>query len=149
MAFENQSRGRPQPCSSIGTWQADTVASSHTTDNFENFKSPLRHARRKIKIGGGVLFCRKMGEKLIVTENYFIILKDRLLVPDLGANIMFVGKTCAHANLKGSFDAKTIYLYKDNEIVFTAYYLNSMYITNSVFLTKQTVIALISQQIAL
>ena len=107
------------------------------THDLKYFNGPVRHTRRTIKVGGGVLFCRKMSDALMVTKNGVAILKDCLFVPGLGANLMSVRKACAYADLKGSFDAKTMHLYKDNDIVLTAFHENGIYNINSVLPIKK------------
>lgn len=127
MAFSDETpRGKPQSFSPLPMWHADTAASSHMTENPKNFKGPLRPTRRIIKVGGGKLLCREMGEAIMVTENGVGVLKDCLLVPGLGANLMSVRKACVHAGLKGVFDFRAMYLVKDEKIILTAIHENGI-----------------------
>ncbi|KAI1006166.1 hypothetical protein K3495_g2048 [Podosphaera aphanis] len=107
-------------------WHPDTTASSHMTDNPKLFKGPLRPTRRTIRVGGGKLFCREMGDAWMVTKRGVAVLKDCLLVPGLGANLMPVRKSCATSGLKGYFDQEKMYLLEGNKIVLSATHENGV-----------------------
>ncbi|KAI0995269.1 hypothetical protein K3495_g12913 [Podosphaera aphanis] len=97
------------------------------TDQRQFFKGPLRPTRRTIKVGGGRLFCREMGEAWMVTSGGMALLRDCLLVPGLGANLMSVRKACAQAGLQGTFNASKMYLHKNDQIVLSAHHDNGVY----------------------
>ncbi|KAI0999847.1 hypothetical protein K3495_g8351, partial [Podosphaera aphanis] len=114
------------------TWHPDTAASSHMSDNLKIFKGPLRPTRRTIKVGGGKLFCREMGDAWMVTERGVATLKDCLFVPGLGANLISMRKACENSDLMGSFNASRMYLYKGSDIMLTAHHQNGIYTVRSV-----------------
>lgn len=61
-----------------------------------------------------------MGDAFIFTKKGVALLKDCLLVPGLGANLMSIRKAYTHAGLKGHFDDKKLFLTKNNNTVLLA-----------------------------
>ncbi|POS84547.1 hypothetical protein EPUL_003229, partial [Erysiphe pulchra] len=146
MALEQKtSLGERTHHSLLSVWHADTAALSHTTDDPKNFRGPQRPTHCTIKVGGGKLFCRKIGDASMVTKEGVALLKDYLFVPGLGANLMSVRKVCAHAGLKGHFDGQKLFLTKNNNIVLIASNDNGVYSVDSVFPITQNEIAFNSQ----
>ncbi|POS82393.1 hypothetical protein EPUL_005219, partial [Erysiphe pulchra] len=135
MAYSDEKTcGKPRNSSILPTWHEDTAVSSHTTDDPKNLRGPLRPTRRVIKVGGGKLICTEMRDAFMVTENGNAILKDCLLVPGLGANLISVRKACVHAGLNGVFDARAISLSPaiKSEIALQSQNLKSCFEVNSV-----------------
>ncbi|POS82196.1 hypothetical protein EPUL_005869, partial [Erysiphe pulchra] len=148
MAYSDETTcGKPRNSPILPTLHADTAASSHVTDDLMNFRGPLRPTCRVIKVCGGKLICTEMGDAIIMTENGNAILKDCLLVPGLGANLMSVRKACIHAGLKGVFDARAMYLVKDKKVVLIAFHVNGIYTVSSLSPTIKSEIALQSQNL--
>lgn len=148
MALSDETlRGKPHTSSSLPTWHAHTAASSHMTDNPKNFKGPLRPTRRITKVYGRNLLCCEMGESTMVTENGVGLLKECLLVPGLGVNLISVRKACVQAGLNSVLDARAKYLVKGEMIIFTAIHENGIYSFNSISPLDINKIALHSQQL--
>ncbi|KAI0991928.1 hypothetical protein K3495_g16259, partial [Podosphaera aphanis] len=129
-------------------WHPDTAASSHMTDNPKLFKGPLRPTRRTIRVGGGKLFCREMGDAWMVTKMGVAVLKDCLLVPGLGANLMSVRKSCATSGLKGYFDQEKMYLLEGNKTVLSASHENGVYCVDFILSADRNECAFNSQHVS-
>jgi hypothetical protein len=89
---------------------SDSGASSHMTDNSSLFSEPPMIIRRTtIAVGGGKLFSTKRGViDVMDRRGGRSRLKDVLLVPELGVNLLSGSKLCK-AGLKGSFDSQNMY----------------------------------------
>jgi hypothetical protein len=116
------------------SWISDSGASSHMTDNSSLFSEPPITIRRTtIAVGGGKLFSTKRGViDVMDRRGGRFRLKDVLLVPQLGVNLLSGRKLCK-AGLKGSFDSQNMYyLDKDGNTVLHAKERGGIYILDSI-----------------
>ena len=116
------------------SWISDSGASSHMTDNPSLFSEPPTTIRRTtIAVGGGKLFSTRRGViDVLDRRGGRFRLKDVLLVPELGVNLLSGRKLCK-AGLKGSFDSQNMYyLDKDGNTVLHAKERGGIYILDSI-----------------
>src|SRR5947209_528218 len=77
-------------------WIGDTGCTSPMTDKPELFSSPLIPCRRRIKVGGGLLYSVSKGTaQCKLKDGTSIFFPDSLLVPELGCNLMSARKICS------------------------------------------------------
>jgi hypothetical protein len=116
------------------SWISDSGASSHMTDNPSLFSEPPATIRRTtIAVGGGKLFSTRRGVIDVMDHRGGRFrLKDVLLVPELGVNLLSGRKLCK-AGLRGSFDSQNMcYLDKDGKTVLHAKERGGIYILDSI-----------------
>ena len=95
-------------------WVADTGASSPMTDDLSLFRGTLTPIkRRRVKVGGGVLWSDQRGTALMRTENGSCYLAKTLYVPGLGVNLVS-GRQLCKTGLRGSFDTDGLYMHTPN-----------------------------------
>jgi hypothetical protein len=118
------------------SWISDSGASSHMTDNPALFSEPPTSIRqRTIAVGGGKLYSTKRGIiDVINCRGGRFRLKDVLLVPKLGVNLLSGRKLCS-AGLRGSFNAQSMwYSDEDGNLVLLAKEKGGIYILDSISL---------------
>ena len=116
------------------SWPVDTGASSHMTDKLNLFRGPLRTLKRHkdIQVGGGMLRSDHCGTAEVVADDgSSCLLKDTLLVPNLGINLISARRLCKDG-IEGHFDAENMYFKKDNNILIHAQQNNGLYLVKSI-----------------
>ena len=114
------------------SWSADTGATSHMSDQPSLFSTMIPIKARRVKVGGGELAARHMGNaKLQCIDGSSMVLKDVLYVPKIGVNLVSARRLC-QAGLTGSFDDSHMYFKQDNKKVVTATMTNDLYIITHV-----------------
>lgn len=94
-------------------WYADTGASSHMSDQLSLFRDIKKIKRKTIKVGGGVMYCDRIGTAAMELENGgMVLLSKTLYVPGLGVNLLSGRKIC-EAGLKGRFNSDRMYFRKN------------------------------------
>jgi Reverse transcriptase (RNA-dependent DNA polymerase)/gag-polypeptide of LTR copia-type len=97
--------GRANP----SVWPADTGASSHMSDQASLFRRMIPIKRRKIKVGGGVMYANHKGTvDMVCKDGSSMLLSGVLYVPGLGINLLSARRVC-QAGLKGYFGATEMY----------------------------------------
>ncbi|CCE31588.1 uncharacterized protein CPUR_05441 [Claviceps purpurea 20.1] len=100
-------------------WPLDSGATSHMSDHLSRFRN-LVPTNRRVKVGGGVLDCKRMGEvKISCPDGSEGWLRDALLVPNLGVSLVSLSKLCEHG-LEGSFNKTSMQLLRENKIIVSA-----------------------------
>ena len=125
---DRASRKHPQ------SWPVDTGASSHMTDKPDLFRGPLRTLKRRkpIQVGGGMLGSDHCGTAKVVAEDgSSCLLKNTLLVPNLGINLISARRLCKDG-IEGHFDAENMYFKKDNKTLIHAQQDNGLYLVKSI-----------------
>lgn len=114
------------------SWPADTGATSHMSDQPSLFSAMIPIKARRVKVGGGELVARHMGNaKLQCIDGSSMVLKDVLSVPKIGVNLVSARGLC-QAGLSGWFDDSHMYFKQDNKKVVTATMTNGLYIITHV-----------------
>lgn len=110
------------------------------TDDDQNFVAgSLKPAIRTIKVGGGLLYSKMMGTALMRASGRTMKLKDCLLVPRLGANLLSVRKLCSTSKLEGAFNATKMYLRDKNGPLVSATFKNGVYVVDHIAEVDQEV----------
>ena len=116
------------------SWPVDTGASSHMTDKPNLFRGPLRSFKRHkdIQVGGGMLRSDHYGTaKVVADDGSSCLLKNTLLVPNLGVNLISARRLCKDG-IEGHFDAENMYFKKDNKTLIHAQQHNGLYLVKSI-----------------
>lgn len=114
------------------TWPADTGASSHMSDQRHLFRELRPIPRRRIRVGGGVMYAREKGTaNLVCKDGSSMLLQDVLYVPGLGVNLLSARRVC-QAGLKGRFGATEMYFKLGKKKVIEATMHEGLYIVTHV-----------------
>jgi hypothetical protein len=114
------------------TWPADTAASSHMSDQPDCFRSLTRIKKRKIQVGGGVMYAREKGTAVMKCQDGTqAILLDVLYVPGLGINLLSA-RRLYQKGLKGSFDENYMYFKDGKNIIVEAKMQNGLYVVSHI-----------------
>lgn len=113
------------------SWISDSGASTHMTDDPSLFRGPLiKIKRRRIRVGGGELSSAKKGTvELRVQDGGSTLLKDCLLVPNLGANLMS-GRRIVQKGLDGRFNESEMYYTLGNTKIIRAKAQDGVYVVS-------------------
>jgi hypothetical protein len=112
------------------SWAEDTGASLHMSDQPSIFKQMIPINRRRIQVGGGVLYSDAKGTvDLKCNDGSPMVVRNVFLVPKLGANLISARCLC-EAGLVGSFNLGKMYFKLDGKTVIKVTMENGLYIVN-------------------
>lgn len=113
-------------------WASDTGASSHMSDKSSLFRRLESIPRRVIRVGGGELYADKRGEvEMVCEDGSWMVLKEVLLVPELGINLLSARKLC-EAGMEGNFNATHMFFTLNQEKVITSIMRNGLYMVSHI-----------------
>ena len=111
-------------------WASDTSCTTSMTDRESLFSAPVKPCRRRIQVGGGFIYSSGISTSVVELEDgHHFFVKDTLLVPGLGCNLLSSKKLLGTENL-GLFDLRRIVFVRrcDGKHLIEAKSCNSLYI---------------------
>ena len=115
-------------------WASDTGCTTSMTDRESLFSAPVKPCRRRIQVGGGFIYSSGIGTSVVELEDgHHFFVKDTLLVPGLGCNLLSSKKLLGTENL-GLFDSRRMVFARrcDGKHLIEAESRNGLYIVSKI-----------------